>query len=80
MLPSHGNQALDVLCKVYVRQAETALIRFRHIWKTVKTSTNRCPIHKKTAHFLPEDFLNGRFCKPNSNRTILETASWNTQK
>ena len=36
--------------------------------------TDRSPVHTKTAHFLPLDFENSRFCKWNSNRHILKTA------
>ena len=54
---------------------KTAFTRCRHILKTVKNSTDRPPVHTKTAHFLPADFENGRFSKRNSNRHILETAS-----
>ena len=40
---------------------KTAFTRCRHILKTVKNSTDRPPVHTKTAHFLPADFENGRF-------------------
>ena len=40
---------------------QTAFTRCRHILKTVKNSTDRPPVHTKTAHFLPADFENGRF-------------------
>ena len=38
---------------------KTAFTRCRHILKTVKNSTDRPPVHTKTAHFLPADFENG---------------------
>ena len=41
--------------------SKTAFTRCRHILKTVKNSTDRPPVHTKTAHFLPADFENGRF-------------------
>ena len=40
---------------------KTAFTRCRHILKTVKNSTDRPPVHTKTAHYLPADFENGRF-------------------
>ena len=40
---------------------ETTFTRCRHILKTVKNSTDRPPVHTKTAHFFPADFENGRF-------------------
>ena len=36
--------------------SKTAFTRCRHILKTVKNSTDRPPVHTKTAHFLPADF------------------------
>ena len=42
-------------------KSKTAFTRCRHILKTVKNSTDRPPVHTKTAHFLPADFENGRF-------------------
>ena len=44
-----------------VVEIKTAFTRCRHILKTVKNSTDRPPVHTKTAHFLPADFENGRF-------------------
>ena len=47
--------------RVKLNENKTAFTRCRHVLKTVKISSDRPPVHTKTAHFLPADFENGRF-------------------
>ena len=53
--------ALSRVFIIHFKPNKTAFTRCRHILKTVKNSTDRPPVHTKTAHFLPADFENGRF-------------------
>ena len=59
------NANFDILTRIFssgfTAESKTAFTRCRHILKTVKNSTDRPPVHTKTAHFLPADFENGRF-------------------
>ena len=61
MLDSLYQSAVLFAFPYFVSSTKTAFTRCRHILKTVKNSTDRPPVHTKTAHFLPADFENGRF-------------------
>ena len=55
------NSLQDFDAKEKYLHFKIAFTRCRHILKTVKNSTDRPPVHMKTAHFLPADFESGRF-------------------